>query len=68
MEEQTTRKPFYCKRLRLLSYLRQCGLYPVAAIPDKDNPHYTVWKFAGSEKLDAALQEYFADKKGGGNA
>lgn len=50
---------FTCKRLRLLSYLKEKGFLPYATIPDSSNPRYNVWLFANSPALERAIDSYF---------
>lgn len=54
---------YVCKRLRLLSFLYMKGFTPSAVMPDYDNPNFNVWAFDNSPELEAAIDEYFADKK-----
>ena len=59
-------KKFYtCKRYRLLSFLMERGLRPYQTLPDPDNPRYKVWRFRNTPRLQAAVEEYFSDAKGG---
>ena len=57
---ETNKKPYVCKRLRMCEYLVNRGFTPSATIPDATNPRYKWWLFDTSDELDAAVREYFA--------
>ena len=54
---------YTCKRLRLLSYLMDRGFKDWKPLPDATNPKYSVWITKNSVELEAAVAEYFIDKK-----
>lgn len=47
----TEGKYYYCKRLRLLEYLKERGFLPIRTEPDIKNPKYSVWVFENSPEL-----------------
>lgn len=51
---------YYCKRLRMLEYLRNKGFLPTTTIPDMNNPRYNIWLFEWTDDFDSAMKEYFA--------
>ena len=53
------RKQYVCKRLRMLEFLRNRGFYPVATIPDMNNPKYNIWLFDWTDEFEEAKKEYF---------
>ena len=54
-------KTYVCKRMRLYNYLSDKGFVFYKACRDKFNPKYTVWLYEWSEKLEAAVNEYYAE-------
>jgi len=56
---ETSKKPYVCKRLRMCEYLIKKGFKPAATIPDADNPRYNWWLFDNAPELYAAVNEYF---------
>lgn len=50
---------YYCKRLRMLEYLRGKGFLPIATLPDIHNPKYHIWKFKNTPELEDAIDAYF---------
>ena len=53
------REYFTCKRLRLLSFLKERGFMPYEVVPDVNNPKFNVWLFKNTPDLEDALDEYF---------
>ena len=53
---------YTCKRLRLLSFLKQRGFTEWTTIPDFSNPKYNLWITKNSPQLEAAVDEYFSTK------
>lgn len=50
---------YCCRRLRMLSYLRELGFEPFATVPDVNNPKFNVWLFNNSPELEDAIHEYY---------
>lgn len=50
---------YICKRLRMLSYLRERGFEAIGTMPDIENPNYNVWIFDNSPELEQAIDGYF---------
>lgn len=50
---------YYCKRLRMLEYLKKRGFLPATTIPDMNNPKYNIWLFEWTEDFDVVMKEYF---------
>lgn len=50
---------YICKRLRMLSYLRDLGFEPSGTLPDVRDPAYNVWVFDNSPELEQAIDGYF---------
>lgn len=59
MENKYTREYYACKRLRLLSFLKERGFMPYETVPDVNNPKFNVWLFHNSPELREAVEEYF---------
>ena len=62
--ETTTRQHgevYTCRRLRLLSYLKEHGRLPFETIPDVRNPLYNVWRFRNDAELEQLIDKYFAE-------
>lgn len=59
MENKYARDYYTCKRLRLLSFLKQRGFMPYETVPDVNNPAFNVWLFHNSPELREAVEEYF---------
>ena len=56
------KREFYtCKRMMLLSYLKNLGFLPELTVPDVSNPRYNVWKFRNSPELEDAIDRYFEE-------
>lgn len=60
MEEIKHRDTYTCKRLRMLTYLRNLGFIPYATVPDYMNPKFMVWKFKNTPELEQAIDDWFA--------
>ena len=58
---ETTKKHYTCKRLRMCEYLIKQGFTPTATIPDATNPRYNWWLFDNTPDLMAAVDEYFTN-------
>lgn len=56
-------KTYVCQRLRLLEYLKDRGFTSWTTVPDVRNPKYSVWITQNSVELEAAIEEYFNNKK-----
>ena len=52
---------YTCRRLRLLSYLKEHGRLPFETIPDVRNPLYNVWRFRNDAELEQLINNYFAE-------
>lgn len=50
---------FLCKRMKLFTYLCEKGFVPYKTAKDENNPKYTVWMYNRSDRLNAAIEEYF---------
>ena len=50
---------YTCKRMRMLSYLKEHGFLPYATVPDIKNPKYSVWLFNSSPALEQCVENYF---------
>ena len=63
MEEMTRQhgEVYTCRRLRLLSYLKEHGRLPFETIPDVRNPLYNVWRFKNDAELEQLIDNYFAE-------
>ena len=56
--------PVYtCRRMRLLSYLKEHGRLPFETIPDVRNPLFNVWRFHNDEELEQLIDDYFEQIK-----
>lgn len=47
------------KRMKMLSWLCDRGFYSYAAVPDRDNPKYKVWKYHNTPALENMVRLYF---------
>lgn len=56
---ETFKRHYTCKRLRMCEYLIKQGFTPTATIPDATNPRFNWWLFEKTPELDAAVEEYF---------
>lgn len=59
IEKHSSKMIYYCKRLRLLTFLKSKGILPFASEADKNNPKYNVYLYHVDEKLLTALYQYF---------
>jgi hypothetical protein len=62
MNELKYGQHYTCKRLRLLTFLKERGFNDWTTIPDFNNPKYNMWVTKNSPELEAALEEYFSRK------
>lgn len=51
---------YTCRRMRLLSYLKEHGRLPFETVPDVKNPLFNVWRFRNDEELEQLIDNYFA--------
>lgn len=51
---------YYCKRLRMLGWLKERGFLPCETIPDVNNPKFNVFVFENTPELEDAIEEYFS--------
>lgn len=51
---------YTCKRMRMLSYLKEHGFLPYVTVPDIKNPKYSVWLFNSSPELERCIENYFS--------
>ena len=54
---------YTCRRMRLLSYLKEHGRLPFETIPDVRNPLFNVWRFHNDEELEQLIDDYFEQIK-----
>ena len=59
MENRHEREYYTCKRLRMLSWLKNRGFMPYEVIPDVNNPKFNCWLFKNTPELQQAVTEYF---------
>ena len=50
---------YTCKRLRLLTFLKDKGFTPIATIPEPTNIKFNWWLFDNTPELQSCLNEYF---------
>lgn len=50
---------YFCKRLRMLEFLRNRGFMPFHVMPDAHNPKYNVFLFTNTPELEDAIEAYF---------
>lgn len=63
MEKMKHGVVYTCRRLRLLSYLKEHGRLPFETIPDVRNPLFNVWRFKNDAELEQLIDNYFAEIK-----
>lgn len=63
MEKMKHGAVYTCRRLRLLSYLKEHGRLPFETIPDVRNPLFNVWRFKNDAELEQLIDNYFAEIK-----
>ncbi len=64
MEKKITHNPIYfCKRLRMLEWLRNRGYMPFKVMPDANNPKYNVFLFENTPELERDIELYFEELK-----
>lgn len=61
MEKMKHGAVYTCRRLRLLSYLKEHGRLPFETIPDVRNPLFNVWRFRNDAELEQLIDDYFAE-------
>lgn len=59
MKELNGMKTYVCRRLRLLSYLKEKGYLPYRTQPDYRNPRFYVWLFEETPELLNAVEDYY---------
>jgi hypothetical protein len=60
MEYTEHKRDYYtCKRLRLLTFLKDRGFTPFATIPEPTNIKFNWWLFDNTPELQSCLNEYF---------
>lgn len=63
MNEMKHGEFYTCKRLRMLSWLKEHGRLPIQTLPDAQNPSFNVWVFKNDAELESLIAEYFEQLK-----
>ncbi len=62
--KQQGRKHYYaCKRMRVLSYLKEHGFRYDFVLPDERNKDKVIWMFQRTDELTKALDCYFESRR-----
>lgn len=51
---------YFCRRIRLCSYLLDRGFNFIKTEPDVNNPKYKIWLFKKTPELLEVVEEYYA--------
>ena len=54
---------YTCRRMRLLSYLKEHGRLPFETIPDVRNTLFNEWRVHNDEELEQLIDDYFEQIK-----
>lgn len=54
-----TRGTYVCRKLRLYSFLTDCGFKPYRAVPDMYDSSRLVWLYEDSDEIRDAVEEYY---------
>lgn len=50
---------YVCRKLRLYSFLTDCGFKPYRAVPDMYDSSRLVWLYEDSDEIRDAVEEYY---------
>ena len=52
-------KFYYVKRLRIVTLLREKGIFPLETLPDLRNPRFNVWKYEATPELMEIVETFY---------